>query len=209
MSVQSAAPRSDGLKDGDRLRADLVDGAFAALSADGLLAVRDADAFAERREAIGKALFGEAMRRLQQAEAILAAVAQVRAKLESKLMGWARGNLDDMQSQLQALVPPGFLRAVPAPVLAEYPRYLKALALRAERAQRDPVRDQARMLELKPFVDALAAADPDDPEAQALRWDLEELRVQVFAQELGSRGGVSPKRLAARLQRMGSASGAA
>ena len=201
-AIESADPRRDGLKDADRLRADLVDGAFEALTADGLLAVRDAEAFARCRDAIGKALFGEAMQRLRQAEAILGLVAEARAKLESTLMGWARGNLDDMRAQLEALVPPGFLRDVPATALAEYPRYLKALALRGERAQRDPVRDQARMLELAPFVAALAAADPDDPEAQALRWDLEELRVQVFAQELGAKGGISPKRVAARVQRL-------
>jgi len=186
----------------DRLRYDLVDGAFVALSADGLLAIRDADAFTQRREAIGKALFGEAMRRLQQADAILALVAEVRAKLESKLMGWARANLDDMRAQLGALAHPGFLREVPAEALAEYPRWLKALSLRAERAQRDPTRDQARMLELKPFADALAHADPADAEAQALRRELQELRVQLFAQELGVKGAVSPKRLAARLERL-------
>ena len=201
-AIESADPRRDGLKDADRLRADLVDGAFEALTADGLLAVRDAEAFARCRDAIGKALFGEAMQRLRQAEAILGLVAEARAKLESTLMGWARGNLDDMRAQLAALVPPGFLREVPATALAEYPRYLKALALRGERAQRDPVRDQARMLELAPFVAALAAADPDDLEAQALRWDLEELRVQVFAQELGAKGGISPKRVASRVQRL-------
>jgi len=201
-AIESADPRRDGLKDADRLRSDLVDGAFTALAADGLVAIRDADAFAQRREAIGKALFGEAMRRLQQADAILALVAEVRAKLESKLMGWARANLDDMRAQLDALAHPGFLREVPAEVLADYPRWLKALVLRAERAQRDPTRDQARMLELKPFADALATADPADADAQALRWELQELRVQLFAQELGVKGGVSPKRLAARLQRL-------
>ena len=186
----------------DRLRADLVDGAFAALAEHDLLSIRDADAFAQRVDAIGKALFGEAMRRLQQADAILSLVAEVRAKLESKLMGWARANLDDMRAQLDALAHPGFLRDVPAEALAEYPRWLKALSLRAERAQRDPTRDQARMLELKPFADALANADPADAEAQALCWELQELRVQLFAQELGVKGGVSPKRLAARLERL-------
>ena len=201
-AIESASPRKDGLKDADRLRADLVDGAFAALAADGLLAIREADAFARRRDAIGKDVFAEAMRRLQQAEAILGLVAEVRAKLESKLIGWARANLDDLQSQLDGLVPPGFLREVPADVLVDYPRYLKAMSLRAERAQRDPVRDQQRMLELAPFVSALATADATHPEAVALRWDLEELRVQLFAQELGAKGGVSPKRLAARLERL-------
>jgi ATP-dependent helicase HrpA len=143
------------------------------------------------------------MRRLQLAEQILGLVADVRAALDSRLVGWARGNLDEMQAQLAALVPPGFLRDVPGTALAEYPRYLKALATRAARALNDPTRDQQRMLELKPFADALAQAQQagraGDPGWQALRWDLEELRVQLFAQELGARGGVSPKKLAARL----------
>ncbi len=204
-AIESAAPR--GLA-ADSLRADLADGAFAALAAEGGLGdIRDPQAFAARRDAIGKGLFPGAMERLRQAETILALVAEARAKLDSTLVGWARGNLDDMQAQLAALVPPGFLRDVPATALAEYPRYLRALALRAERALRDPVRDQARMLELKPFADALAAAvhagRAGEPGWQALRWELEELRVSLFAQELGTRGGVSPKKLAARLASLG------
>lgn len=119
-------------------------------------------------------------------------------------MGWARGNLDDLRAQLAALVHPGFLRDTPADALAQLPRYLKAMTLRAERAKRDPAKDQARMLELKPFADALARANEDGiaqaADWQALRWDLEELRVSVFAQELGAKSGVSPKKLAQRLQ---------
>lgn len=210
-AIESAAPRGRGeegvgLREGDRLRADLVDGAFAALVAEGLDDIRDRDAFATRRDSIARQLFGEAMERLRQAEAILAAVAEARASLDSPLIGWASGNLDDMRRQLAALTPPGFLRDVPAPALRDYPRYLKALALRGERALRDPARDQARMLELKPFADALADARTDDqdqtPEWQTLRWQLEELRVSLFAQELGARGGVSPKKLAARLAQL-------
>ena len=204
-AIESAAPR-DAARQGDSLRADLVDGAFAALAADGLGDIRDRQAFELRREAVARALFPEAMSRLQQAESILALVAEVRAALDPKLIGWASGNLDDMQAQLAALVPPGFLRDVPAEALAGYPRYLRALLLRAERALRDPVRDQARMLELKPFTDALDRAAGEgvlaEPEWQALRWDLEELRVSLFAQELGARGGVSLKKLSARLKTM-------
>jgi len=201
-AIESAAPRSPGNREGDHLRNDLVDGAFAALVADGLDEIRDATSFSARRDTIAKQLFAESMQRLKQAETILAAVSEARASLESPLMGWAAANLDDMRAQLAGLTPPGFLADVPAPALAEYPRYLKALALRGERALRDPVRDQARMLELKPFADALsdasASGEADTPGWQALRWDLEELRVSLFAQELGSRG-VSPKKLAARL----------
>ncbi len=199
-AIESAAPRRDGVNDGDRLRADLVDGAFAALAAEGLESIRDPDAFELRREAVAKQLFPEAVARLRQAETILGLVAEVRARLDSELIGWASGNLDDMRAHLAALTPPGFLRDVPAAALREYPRYLKALALRCERALRDPTRDQARMLEIKPFVDALASANEGaaSGEWQALRWELEELRVSLFAQELGARGGPSPKKLAQR-----------
>ena len=202
-AIESAAPRANAGRPAEYLRNDLVDGAFAALAADGLASIRDPAAFAARRDVLGRELFGEAMRRLQLAEQILGLVADVRNALDSRLVGWARGNLDDMQAQLAALVPPGFLRDVPGTALAEYPRYLKALATRAARALNDPTRDQQRMLELKPFADALAravqAGRAGDPGWQALRWDLEELRVQLFAQELGTRGGVSPKKLATRL----------
>jgi ATP-dependent helicase HrpA len=205
-AIESQKPRKDGQKDSDRLREDVVEGAFAALAADGLDAIRDAAAFAQRRDAIGKAVFGEAMTRLQQAETILARVAEVRAALESTLMGWAKANLDDMRGQLAALAAPGFLRDTPAQALSEYPRYLKALALRAERALRDPTRDQARMLELKQFADALDDARARGLAAsqtwQTLRWELEEFRVSLFAQELGAKGGISAKKLAMRLARL-------
>ena len=205
-AIEAQSPRRDGLKDSDRLRQDLLDGAFAALAADGLDTIRDAAAFAQRRDAISKQLFAEAMTRLQQAETILARIAEVRAALESKLMGWAKANLDDMHAQLAGLASPGFLRDTPAEALSEYPRYLKAMTLRAERALRDPMRDQARMLELKPFVDGLADARAREvdgtPDWQALRWELEEFRVSLFAQELGAKGGISAKKLATRLARL-------
>ena len=188
----------------ERLRGDIVDAAMNAVLADGLEAIRDRAAFERRRDEAGNRLFGEAMERLKLAEAILSAVAELKPQLEAPLMGWARGNLDDLRAQLAALVHPGFLRETPADALAQLPRYVKAMRLRAERAVRDPARDQARMLEIKPFADALAQAVEDgvagSADWQALRWDLEELRVSMFAQELGARAGVSPKKLAQRLQ---------
>lgn len=188
----------------ERLRGDIVDAAINAVLAEGLDGIRDRPAFEQRRDEAGRRLFGEAMERLKLADAILSAVAELKPQLEAPLMGWARGNLDDLREQLAALVHPGFLRETPADALAQLPRYLKAMTLRAERAKRDPARDQARMLELKPFVDALqgayASGVAHDAGWQALRWELEELRVSVFAQELGARAGVSPKKLAQRLQ---------
>ncbi|GAA4870155.1 ATP-dependent RNA helicase HrpA [Luteimonas vadosa] len=202
-AIESAAPRDTGGKPVDHLREDLVDGAFEAVAREGLEDVRDADAFASLVDRTGKALFAEATRRLRLAEAILDQVAEVRARLESPLVGWASGNLDDMRAHLAALTPPGFLRETPGGLLEHYPRYLKALALRAERALRDPLRDQQRMLELKPFVDALRAAEAAGAGGEAgwraLRHELEELRVSIHAQELGTQVAVSPKKLAARV----------
>jgi ATP-dependent helicase HrpA len=187
----------------ERLRGDLVEAAMNAVLADGLGDIRDPAAFAQRRDAAGKGLFGEAMARLKLAENILAHVAELKPQLEAPLMGWARGNLDDMEQQLAALIHPGFLRDTPADALAQLPRYLRAMILRAERAKRDPPRDQARMLELRPFLDALHEAEQrgqrDRPQWQELRWDLEELRVSLFAQELGAKSGISAKKLAQRV----------
>jgi ATP-dependent helicase HrpA len=190
----------------ERLRGDLVDAALNAQLAEGLGSIRRADTFELRAGDVARRLFGEAMQRLQLAEEILARVAELRPKLEPPLMGWARGNLDDVRAQLDALVHPGFLRRTPAEALAQFPRYLQGMLRRIERLLRDPARDQARMLELRPFVEALEAARArgvaDAPAWQALRWDLEELRVSLFAQELGTRGGVSAKRLARQLQEL-------
>lgn len=186
-------------RDAEQLREDLVEGAFAALAAEGLSAIRSRPEFAARCETLSKTLFAEAMQRLRQAETILELIAEIRLKLESKLMGWASGNLDDMRAHLAQLAHPGFLRETSAEVLADYPRWLRALSVRAERAQHDPAKDQARMLEIKPFVDTLAAAAPDDQQAAILKRELEELRITTFAQEVGAKGGVSAKKLAARI----------
>ena len=149
------------------------------------------------------------MQRLQQAQVILGLVAEARATLDSTLIGWASGNLDDMRAQLNALVAPGFLREVPASALQHYPRYLKALALRAERALRDPTRDQARMLELKLFADALSAARVSGiattPEWQALRWDLEDCRYRCSHRNWVPARRVRRRSLAARLAALRSA----
>ena len=57
------------------------------------------------------------------------------------------------------------------------------------------------MLELHPYAEVLRAAPrPLSPDWQEFRHDLEELRVQTFAQELGTRRPVSHKRLARQLE---------
>jgi ATP-dependent helicase HrpA len=81
--------------------------------------------------------------------------------------------------------------------LKDLSRYLKAMARRAERLQNDPRKDQARMLVVRDFEAQLDRLVPKlaRDRHEELRFLLEELRVQLFAQELGTREPVSEKRV--------------
>jgi ATP-dependent helicase HrpA len=115
-------------------------------------------------------------------------------------------------AELDALVPPNFLDKVPFPLLVHLPRFLKALLIRAERAAQNPPKDQERARQVAPFRDALLklqADPPKSPEARArieeFRWMIEEFKVSLFAQELGTSVPVSPKRLEKQLEQIGQA----
>lgn len=97
------------------------------------------------------------------------------------------------ENDLARLVPPDLLATVPHDWLPEIPRYLRALGIRSERARLQPARDQERARLVAPWAEA-AARVPEE-HRESYRWMLEEYRVSVFAQELGTRVPVSPKRL--------------
>ncbi|MCQ9373049.1 ATP-dependent RNA helicase HrpA [Methyloversatilis sp. XJ19-13] len=108
----------------------------------------------------------------------------------------------DMRAQLDALVGKFFIERTPFERLTHYPRYLKAIALRIEKLRTDPERD-ARALADWQSLDTLwdrerivrARAGVADPFIDEFRWLLEELRVNLFAQELRTPVPVSVKRL--------------
>ena len=183
----------------EALRADIVEGALRALLAGIDPDIRTAAAFGATRDELARALFPSAVERLGLAEAVMAAYADLRPWLDPPLMGFATANYEDLREQLDALLAPGFLRDTDAARLAQFPRYLKAMRLRAERLRHDPARDQARLLAIRGYWRdylALRAQRGDDPALAELRWVIEELRVSTFAQELRTRETVSPKRLA-------------
>ena len=110
--------------------------------------------------------------------------------------------LNPVAGELEALVPGDFLARIPFDQLVQIPRYLKALYTRAERAALNPVKDQERARQLAPYREALqrllAAPPKSEAARQALaefRWMIEEFKVSLFAQELGTAFPVSPKRL--------------
>ncbi len=107
-----------------------------------------------------------------------------------------KGGYPGMAADLDALLPPDFLRVTPFGRIRHLPRYLKAMQARAERARRDPTKDAARAAELAPFVAALKKSGDRGSE---FRWLVEEFRVSLFAQELGTAEPVSAVRLARML----------
>ncbi len=184
----------------DVLRADLIEAALREQVAAYDLDIRKRADFDQVKEAMARALFAKATEHLVLAETIIAAHAELRPLLEPPLMGFARANYDDLREQIDELLAPGFLRDVEKSRLAQFPRYLKAMRLRAERLRQDPARDQARMLALqgywRDYLKLRAERGGDDTALDELRWLIEELRVSTFAQELRTREPVSPKRIA-------------
>jgi ATP-dependent helicase HrpA len=105
-----------------------------------------------------------------------------------------------MRQDLDALLPPRFLETIEFERLAHLPRYLKAILLRAERAALNPAKDREKARLVQPYLDALAKLR--GPAAAEFRWLVEEYKVSVFAQELGTAQPVSPKRLDAFLKQL-------
>lgn len=116
----------------------------------------------------------------------------------------------DIADQLVELVRPGFIAATPPPWLLSLPRYLEAINLRIDAVTTDPRKGAAEtetILALEERFEALARSAGEDPTLWPaalveVRWLLEELRVSLFAQRLGTTVKVSPKRVTAALDRI-------
>ena len=107
---------------------------------------------------------------------------------------------DDVQAQLTRLMPKRFVLSTPWAQLAHLPRYLKGVTLRLDKLRTDPLRDAARLAELRPIEQRFLRMLADrkgvvDARLEEFRWLLEELRVSLFAQELRTPQPVSVKRL--------------
>jgi ATP-dependent helicase HrpA len=107
-----------------------------------------------------------------------------------------------LATDVEALTGPGFLRRTPWSQLTHLPRYLKAMKLRAERWRQDPGKDHRRAMQVAPWLKAAAAAR-GTPGGDDFRWLVEEFRVSVFAQELGTARPVSEKKLEAARAALG------
>jgi ATP-dependent helicase HrpA len=112
-----------------------------------------------------------------------------------------------LAEELAGLMPARFLERIEYDRLPHLQRYLKALLIRSERAALNPVKDQERQRQLLPYQQVLKQLQSEKSRSreglrqiEAFRWMIEEFKVSLFAQELGTAIPVSPKRLDQQLE---------
>ncbi len=89
-------------------------------------------------------------------------------------------------------------------------RYLQAIEKRLEKLAIDPHRDRAQMLKVdqlqqvwQQWLNKLPPARRDDADIADVRWMIEELRVSLFAQQLGTPYPISDKRIMQAMEQLG------
>jgi ATP-dependent helicase HrpA len=114
-------------------------------------------------------------------------------------------SLNDVNEQLKQLLAVGFVRDTPPEWFAQYPRYFKALVIRIERLSGQVAKDQRYVDQLDgtagkfwQVLESRPGLLQSSAEAMQYRWMLEEFRVSLFAQSLGTRQAISEKRLEAQ-----------
>ena len=189
----------------DDLLEDLIDGAYVhTVELDQVLPF-DRDAFEHMREGAR----GKIVTSANELEKTLFSAAELLAQLRQLQSGLAplKDTIlpEDVELQLAGLFVPHFVRDTPGAWLAQYPRYLKALRHRLERYRGQEAKDRQYTEMLRTLGDPVWSLLKRRPgllqRTQALqdyRWLLEEFRVSLFAQHLGTRQAVSEKRLRGR-----------
>jgi ATP-dependent helicase HrpA len=164
--------------------------------------VRTKAAFETVRAALSAVVVDELFTTVSLAAKILTAARDVERTLRSQNSLTLLGALNDIKGQLAGLVFPGFLSQTGMARIVHYPRYLRAALDRATGLSDNPGRDRQRMTEFERAVAAYTDADgtiPPDPDARPslvhARWLLEEYRVSLFAQSLGTSEPVSLQRI--------------
>ena len=127
-------------------------------------------------------------------------------EIADRLTGWdldgTRLAVTDMTTQLRGLVHAGFVTAKGVRRLDDVERYLRALRHRLDTLARDPERDRAGTDDIAEVTRAyrvrLAHLPPErrtSPAVLEIPWMIEELRVGLFAQSIGTAYRVSPERV--------------
>lgn len=160
--------------------------------------IRDAAGFQQRLETGRGQLLAKAVEIGTWTGDALQAYQQLQRVLKGTVPPALLAAVGDVSQQVEQLVYPGFVSATPLQWLPHLARYLRAAERRLQRAlsnlERD--REQARLVGTcwQRYRQAVERGI-EDAELVRFRWMIEELRVSLFAQSLGTAEKVSPQRL--------------
>nr|WP_314400938.1 ATP-dependent RNA helicase HrpA [uncultured Aggregatibacter sp.] len=140
----------------------------------------------------------------QKVEQILTLTHQLNQRLKGKMDFTMAFALSDMKSQIAGLIYQGFVQKSGYARLPDLLRYLQAIDKRMDKLAQDVNRDRAAMLRVEQVQQAyqqllakLPKSKPISDEVAEIRYMIEELRVSLFAQQLGTKYQVSDKRVLA------------
>jgi len=158
----------------------------------------DAAAFAALREAVRADLVDAVTGVVAAVRAVLATAYEVGQRLDATRDPALAPAVADIRRQLAGLIHPGFVTETGWRHLHQVPRYLRAIAYRLDRLPGGVARDRqlmAQVHEIESEYRELRAALPASDPLSEIRWMIEELRVGLFAQSLGTAYPVSDKRI--------------
>ncbi|MDX1527651.1 MAG: ATP-dependent RNA helicase HrpA, partial [Gammaproteobacteria bacterium] len=204
--------RREGAEDpGPALSDQILEAAVTAALGDSGLDVRKEAAFRAASEVAFSRLPETAAGLCALCEQILERHRSIRGDLEENPPPARQESIDDIRMHLDTLVYRGFVRWTPIEHLQSYPRYLDALERRIAKLRLGGSKDSDKVLTLAPLWQRFVARSLDhlsrgrsDPERDRYRWMVEEYRVSLFAQELGTAYPVSHKRLDTQWSKVGS-----
>ncbi|CAL4860196.1 ATP-dependent RNA helicase HrpA [Microbacterium sp. MM2322] len=168
--------------------------------------IRTEAAFTASRDAFSARIVDELFQTVSLAARILTLQRDVERAVKQQNSMTLLAALGDVKGQLAGLVHPGFLSRTGVARLAHLPRYLQGAKERVDALSDNPGRDRQRMTEYERaaalFTDAggtlpLAANAP--AHLVHARWLLEEFRISLFAQRLGTAEPVSLQRISKAL----------
>ncbi|MER7445778.1 ATP-dependent RNA helicase HrpA [Microbacterium sp. NPDC097977] len=172
--------------------------------------IRTEAEFVRVREAVSAALVDALFGCVSLVARILTKTRDVERGIRSQNSLALLGPLNDIRTQLSGLLHPGFVSAAGVDRLAHFPRYLDGMLDRLKTLSSEPGKDRTRMSEYERMAGAFEDAGgaiplPADapPSLVETRWLLEEYRVSVFAQRLGTAQPVSPQRIMKALSARG------
>jgi ATP-dependent helicase HrpA len=158
--------------------------------------------FAELRARVGDELLATTQGVVTLVERVLAAAHDVRLALPGEPPAAQAESVADIRAQFRRLLPPGFVTATGRARLADLARYVSAIGRRLERLPRDVDTDRARMARVHAVQAAYEELERALPRGRAaaddvrqIEWQIEELRVSLWAQQLGTPRPVSEQRI--------------